>query len=400
MQSQMATIVPHSICKNTQKGTQNILFGGLHHTVSVDPDTRALFLTVGTDEDCPFSGSDSLLGKTIACTIGDGLLEFIQAPFEQAIKDTALLLQGNGVHNQPDVVSAAITRVAEQSHYTRAFLPDLINTSVDAYTDYFTYVTQLQKEYRTFVAAALEQSPYEEDIKNLTAATRFYFYCMINEIQFEHTLKRRMTCRRVIKCMGDTKGGVFTEDVSEGLPPARYRRYLEVCAEMQKQARTEQNEFERAYDLPATFTDLNEIMPAMVQAQYELSRLDEMLALEFEQMLTLDLRVKKCKHCGRYFVLKGNYPTDYCDKVLSGQKKPCQLIAATNNYARKLDSCPPLALYNREYKRLHARTRTGSLSVEDFVVWKNEAKQLRNDCVAGRLTEQAFTAALEQMRPR
>lgn len=390
MQTQMTIEIPQGVNSDIQVNTHKIRFGGLHNTVTVDIDARALFLT----ESLPFE-------RTIACLIGDGLLEFIQAPFEQEIESVIPILENiSADEEQDEVIKDAILRVAEKSHYTKAFLPECDDISVQFCYDYFAYITELQQQYRAFVAAAFEQSPYEEDIKNLTAATRFYLYCMINELQFEHTLKRRMVCRRVVKCIGDFKGGVFTDDVSEGLPPARYRSYLEMCSAMQKQGRTEPNEFERAFNLPATFTELNEAMPAMVQCEYELTSLDEMLALELEQMLTLDLRVKRCKNCGRYFVLKGNYPTDYCDKTPPGQKKPCQLIAATNNYARKLDECPPLALYNKEYKRLHARTRTGSLRTEEFNEWKKKAKCLRDDCVAGKMTEQAFASALEQMRPK
>ena len=402
VQQEMTTTATQIQSIGTREGTQNIRYGGLHHIATVDTDARAMFLTVEQGEGSPLvSEEDSLFGSTIACVIGDGLLEFIQAPFEQEIQRISKQLERCDAHSDTlnEQVRDAVNRVAALSHYTRALLPQLLNTTKEAYTDYTQYIKHLQQKYRTFVAAAFEQSPYEEDIKNLTAATRFYFYCMLNEIEFEQPLRRRMVCRRVALCMGDCKGGLFTDDVCEGLPPARYRHYLEVCAAMQKQGRTEPNEFERAYNLPATFTELNEVMPAMVQYEYEVTRLDEVLMLEFEQMLSLDLRVKRCKNCGRYFVLKGNYPTDYCDKIPPGSNKPCQLIAATNNYARKLEECPPLALYNKEYKRLHARMRPGSLPADQFEAWKKKSKPLRDDCVAGKLTEQAFETALEQLRP-
>ncbi|MFA9379801.1 MAG: DUF6076 domain-containing protein [Acetanaerobacterium sp.] len=406
-QSQEIEGTPESTREYLHSGsdTLNVHFGWLHNIVMVDMDGRALFLSVQDAPDCPIGGQEPLFGKTLACAIGDGLLEFIQAPFEQEIRAASVCVQAaqDGARDDAarrDTVLAAILRVAQLSHYTRAFLPELLDATPETCADYFDYVTHLQEEYRTFVAAAFAQSPHEADIKGMSAATRFYFYCMINDTQHTHSLRRRVVCRRVTRCMGNTKGGVFTEDVTEGLPPAKYRQYLEVCAGMQKHGRTEQNNFERAYDLPATFTDLNEVMPAMVQTEYELSRLDEMLALEFEQMLRLDLRVKKCKNCGRFFVLKGNYPTDYCDKIAPGQKKPCQHIAATSNYARKLSECPALAHYNKEYKRLHARMRTGSLDPALFAQWKKRAKALRDDCVAGKLSEQQFADMLEELRPR
>lgn len=362
---------------------------------TVDTDARAIFLWVGEDDDNAPDGADTgnpFWGKTIACPIGEGLLEFIQAPFEREVSAAQeYLLQGGST-------AEAAARVAANSHYTNALLPRPFMVDAADCEDYFSCVLRLQRQYKEFVKTAFEQAEYEQDIKNITAATRFYFYCMVNETHYKHSLRRRMALRRVIKCMGNTDG-TFTEDVSESLPPAGYRRYLEVCTQMKHGARTEQNAFEREHNLPATFTELSEVMPALVQVEYEIASLDDMLALEFEQMLSLDCRVKHCKNCGRYFVLKGNYSTDYCDKIPKGEKKPCQLIAASNNYARKLTECPPLAWYNKEYKRLHARMRTGSLAAERFEEWKKKAKRLRDDCVAGKLPEQEYLRRLSELRP-
>ena len=38
-------------------------------------------------------------------------------------------------------------------------------------------------------------------------------------------------------------------------------------------------------------------------------------------MLEKDVRFRKCKRCGKYFIMKGNYDTKYCDRVAEGETR-------------------------------------------------------------------------------
>jgi len=53
-------------------------------------------------------------------------------------------------------------------------------------------------------------------------------------------------------------------------------------------------------------------------------------------MLTKSVRFRKCKRCGRYFIMKGNYDTNYCDRVAEGETRNCQELAAQENYKKKM----------------------------------------------------------------
>jgi hypothetical protein len=52
-------------------------------------------------------------------------------------------------------------------------------------------------------------------------------------------------------------------------------------------------------------------------------------------MLELDMQIKRCKNCGRYFILKGNYQTEYCDRIPEGETQNCQSIGALAKYAQR-----------------------------------------------------------------
>ncbi len=383
---------------NKRADTPYVRLSTLRNTATVDAENKLLFLTVNGGEGF-FEAGEPLCEKTLACSVGDGLAEFIEAPFEQAVQaaqnelsSAATKYTGEALQ---EVLMKAVCGVVSLSHYTRAFPPSFTEVCAQGAQDYFAYLLELQQEYKELVAACFAETPYDAEIKEFTAATRFYFYCMMQNTGLFHSLTYHYTCRRVAKCVGEKNGCAFTTDVTESLPAARYKKYLETLEDMQNVGRTAPNRFEQAYDLPVTFTELNIALPAILDVEYELSRLDEALVLEFEQMLRMNLRMKRCKNCGRYFVLKGNYPTDYCDKIPQGESKSCQTIAATGKYAQKLNECPPLAIYNKEYKRLHGRMSSGKITHEQFNTWKSKAKLLRDQCAQGLVSEEDFRAWLD-----
>lgn len=380
--------------------TSYVKFATSYNTATVDIENKSLFLSVNGG-DSFFEPDEPLLGKTLACSVGDGLAEFADAPFEQAVQaawaEIAAASLSNGSEAYTKTVLRAVCSVAALSHYTRAFPPCFTEVCMQAAKDYFDYLLLLQEEYKKLIAACFAETPYDNEIKEFTAASRFYFYCMMENTGLFHSLTYHYTCRRVTKCIGE-KSGAFTTDVTESLPAARYKRYLEILENMQNTGRTQPNNFEKAFDLPVTFTELNIALPALLDQEFELARLDEVLVLEFEQMLRLNLRMKRCKNCGHYFVLKGNYPTDYCDKIPQGENKPCQMIAATDKYSQKLNDCPPLAIYNREYKRLHGKMKAGRISHDQFNIWKELAKAMRDRCAQGKINLEEFQSWLNGYR--
>ena len=44
----------------------------------------------------------------------------------------------------------------------------------------------------------------------------------------------------------------------------------------------------------------------------------------------------KCKRCGKYFIMKGNYDTKYCSRIAEGETRSCQELAAIDNYKAKI----------------------------------------------------------------
>jgi len=113
-------------------------------------------------------------------------------------------------------------------------------------------------------------------------------------------------------------------------------------------------------------------------------------------MLELDLRIKKCKNCGRCFILKGNYQTEYCDRIPESGTQTCQNIGATAKYTKKVKDSPALALFNRAYKRYHARLKVGSVKPDAFKNWRYEAVVMRDKCLSGEISTSEFMEWLDE----
>ena len=127
-----------------------------------------------------------------------------------------------------------------------------------------------------------------------------------------------------------------------------------------------------------------------------------MLYLEFSKILEAGLKFQKCRRCGRYFIVKGNYHGAYCDRVAEGEHCTCQQLAAQETYLEKLkdnDGKNPLSVYQKYYKRYFARVQAGSLKREKFKLWQYAAVQKRDDCLAGTLTLDELSEWLEGSMP-
>jgi len=94
---------------------------------------------------------------------------------------------------------------------------------------------------------------------------------------------------------------------------------------------------------------------------------------EFIKMIELNVQIKICKNCGKYFILKGDYATDYCDRIPGKEKFTCKRIAAKKARKEKLISNPVLREYEKAYKRKYAQVSNKRLDHEAFRLWVDEA---------------------------
>ncbi len=140
-------------------------------------------------------------------------------------------------------------------------------------------------------------------------------------------------------------------------------------------------------------------VPHFLNVRYQFGAVAEILELEFTKMLEANVRFRKCKRCGRYFIMKGNYDTNYCDRVAEGETRNCQELAAAENYKSRIADNKAIPIYNKYYKRYAARVRVKQIKEDAFKKWKYQAISLRDDCTEGKISVEEYIQWMEDSFP-
>ena len=120
-----------------------------------------------------------------------------------------------------------------------------------------------------------------------------------------------------------------------------------------------------------------------VYEECEINNLHQLLYLEILSMIQANTDIRKCKHCGKYFIVT-NRKIAYCDRT-DERGDRCSAVGSKCSFQKKLKTEYPLKIYNRAYKTHHARVQHGTMSRNDFLAWCDEAKENLNKVRAGEL---------------
>lgn len=153
---------------------------------------------------------------------------------------------------------------------------------------------------------------------------------------------------------------------------------------------TEQSPLEKELGLKPGRVQIHYHVPSFMAVEYSVSTIHDMLEPEFTKVLEYDIRLHKCKNCGRYFIIKGNYAAEYCDRIREGQTRTCQQIGAQKRYDEKLRSNEAVGLFRKYYKRYYARTKVDQIKPDKFKEWNFKACEIRDKCQNGEITAAEF----------
>lgn len=91
----------------------------------------------------------------------------------------------------------------------------------------------------------------------------------------------------------------------------------------------------------------------------------------------------ECKHCGKYFLIRGGKYFSYCDRKLKDeQNKTCRDIGSRRRYDDKCKNDPIWQTYNRAYKAHYARYMKKKMTVSEFEEWSRFASEIRDKAIA------------------
>jgi len=112
--------------------------------------------------------------------------------------------------------------------------------------------------------------------------------------------------------------------------------------------------------------------------------------------LTNKILFRKCKNCNRYFIPLNNLGIEYCNRPAENSTKTCREIGPVRVYQEKAFDNPVSKLYNRAYKKRFARIKYKLITKDDFSVWAEYAREMRDKCFRGEITLEEFENWLDE----
>ena len=95
----------------------------------------------------------------------------------------------------------------------------------------------------------------------------------------------------------------------------------------------------------------------------------------------------KCKHCGKYFLIKGGKYFCYCDNPLKDNPdKTCRDVGSRERYGNKCKNDPIWQTYNRAYKAHYARYMKKKMTISEFEEWSRFASDIRDKAIAEKIS--------------
>ena len=254
---------------------------------------------------------------------------------------------------------------------------------------YADYLITLQNEYKELLEFCYDEDFYPEVLGGLYPSERYMVYRNIHDLPISFTRREELLLSHHFSGKIDK--------MPFGMPDEEY--YSRVRHALTGKLNDAEKVFAQKYGFSEVELAVMIHHPTFMSIQYDVSTAAEMLELEFTKMLEENIRFRKCKRCGKYFIMKGNYDTNYCDRVAEGSTRTCQELAAIDNYKAKEAEDPALPLYSKYYKRYAARVKTKQIKEEAFKKWKYQALTKRDECSDGKITIDEYESWLEASFP-
>lgn len=346
-------------------------------------------------------------GTEVRVPLGEGLLNFCYADFRSAFERCTPAYRKLTQEEDPPVkirnaeegmiqffelyakVFPALREVFYDSLYTAAFPPQFIRPTQSALDYYRRYLLSLQTEFLEILEFCMDKEYRPEILGQLYPSERYSLWCKIKGVADTHTRQETFEAGSHRSHGTQMPFGVDMEELNRNF-------------QWDFALTPEQKAFAKEHGLLEVELQIRYQFPRFISTVYACNNLRDMLYLEFTKILEAGVEFQKCKRCGRYFLVKGNYHGTYCDRVADGESRTCQQLAAQEAYLNKLRDNGgenPLNVYRKYYKRYFARMTAGSLRPEKFKRWQYEAVQKRDECIQGTTTLQEFTDWLEGSMP-
>lgn len=419
-QAELEKIDPHHWEDEEEKRLENAAVLERYQNPFSIMEHRSIWIS--TEKEKKEANLNAFAGMVVRIPLGQGILNFCYADFKTAVENRSALFDVMAVESfdaikkvmgrkdaetPPEVIHPIQSKSAEiiyqferysdtftllsdelyTSLYTGCFPPVFHTISLKNLQRYLNYLCLLQEDMRELIEFCFDESFYPTLLGELHPVERYGLYCTIKDITPSQQRAEVFSLSRTIGFGTEMPYGITAQAIKK-----RLQAQIDTGSE-------EYQAFMQRFSIMPSQLDMMLQFPSFLNIRYECCTIYEMLMLEFTKMLEHGIRFKKCKNCGKYFILKGNYKTDYCDRIPEGESKDCQTIASLKNYREKVAGSGAWLLYNKFYKRYHARMKAGNIDTDVFKKWQYAATAMRDDCEIGTVSEEDFETWLHGSFP-
>ena len=125
------------------------------------------------------------------------------------------------------------------------------------------------------------------------------------------------------------------------------------------------------------------------------NRIDDLFNYYLRACILHEHPARRCKNCGRWFILTGHQGLEYCDRPFDEKGHTCRDVGAGLTWERKSREDKPFMAYRKEYKKRFARIKAGRITNDEFLAWGERARAKKQECDAGAISLEEFREWLE-----
>ncbi len=131
---------------------------------------------------------------------------------------------------------------------------------------------------------------------------------------------------------------------------------------------------------------------------YNINTIDDLIRFELLSLVDNQTNIKKCKHCGYFFVPTGRPDTIYCNRINKGEVKPCNEIGAMEALKDKRKDNPVSQACDSVYQRFYSARRNNRMGKSDFNNLSLDISKLRDEYLDKPDEIDEFNDKLQQLK--
>ena len=308
--------------------------------------------------------------------IGTGIVDFCELDFSATMEkikalETVKVTNAN-LEDMKKIYWEAVDLLKEKHSYAHFFLNgDLLRNFYncdrpeDEKAGYANFIFQYYINLQAVYAEALEFCLSNEVLSEYTLPERYVMFCNLHPDFTHHILRSMYSVAPMERGKFDAERIIQFNDPND-------------------------------VDIKSVLQDIHRDSEHSVSMwqYFAIQSLEEMLYLEFMEMVKRGIRIKRCGLCDRYFVLADKRKRDYCDRIFENGRT-CKQLGAKKRFHENVEADIYLQEFQRIYNRMYSRfyrmdawdseCQTNKLTETEFKAWTSMASKARQEYKQGMI---------------